>query len=272
MSTSTHTSTSSTPSSTNPSLGTLSILPPELRNLIYDFLTPSANPASPFSVSKALADRIGVGTISHIPPPTHLLLASKQVCAEVRDVYFGKMVVTIERAVDGFSPWSLLGVEGMFAEGRGRGVLERMRRVRVEVFWGWLPRPQAQSLGRDAGADAGAGSALDGIVGVGCPGEHEVRNRIERMGRLVDVLLKAGEIGVFCVGWMECAALRGEGGEEIVAWELEARRRVLEPLKRLRGVRRVEGDVVASDDVDGVIRGFLGEVRRNMRERDDGGS
>lgn len=263
---STSTSNSPPPTTTTRSLGTLSILPPELRNFIYDFLTPSASPSSPsspFSASKALADRIGVAAVSHLPPPTNFLLASKTLCGEARDVYFRKTVFTVERVIDTFCPWPIFGIEETLAKGMGRGVLEGLRRVRVEVFWQWLPEV-GMSVGSVLG-DFGGGGGFE------CPREMEVRNRIERMERLVDVLCLAGELKFFCLVWREVAPLRVEGDEDDFAWEVEARKRVLEPLRRLSGFRGLGGDVVAGGEVGVVIGDFLGEMREGMREGGRGG-
>lgn len=201
--------------------------------------------------------------MSHIPPPTNFLLASKQLCGEVRDVYYRKTVFTIERAVDTFSPWAVLRAEETFAQGMGRAVLERMRRVDVNVFWHWLPAPGDMPAPGATPALAGMGVGGDGVVL--CPREIEVRNRIESMRRLVNVLVKARELCVLCVNWLECTRVRED--EWDFEWDLEARRRVLEPLKLLRGLRVVEADVVAGDEVEEVIEGFLGEVNRDMKER-----
>ncbi|KAE9988053.1 hypothetical protein Vi05172_g11097 [Venturia inaequalis] len=253
-------STSNTISPTHP-LGTLSTLPFELRNQILDLLTPSANPSSPFSASKALADRIGVGAVSHVPPPTSLLLTCKQLSHEALDVYYRKTVFSIERVLDLFSPWSMMGVEETLGRGRGAVVLGRMRRVRVDVFWEWLPTP--------APAPGLASSVLGGVDGLLCPRESEIMCRMERMGRVMDVLVQAAQLQFFCLGWKECAPLRVGGDEAGFLWEAEARKRVLGPVKRLRGVRVVEGEVVAGREVEEVIGGFLGEVRREMREREE---
>lgn len=171
-------------------------------------------------------------------------------------VYYGKTVFTIERVLDLFCPWGILGVEGVFA-----CVFGGVRRVAVRVFWGWV------------GSGGGGASALVGILGDGviCPREKEVRDRVERMRRLVDVLVKAREFRFLSLEWTECAPLRVPGDQVDFEWELEARKRVLEPLKLLRGLKSVEGIVVAGGEVEGVIGGVLGEVRRDMRERDDGG-
>lgn len=159
---------------------------------------------------------------------------------------------TIERAIDTFSPWTLYGVEETLALGLGRNVLERMRRVSVEVFWHWLPRCAHVEYG-----------------GVVCPREREVELRVEKMRRIVDVLGRAKKLGFFSVTWKEVAAVRVVGDEVDFEWEVEARRRVLAPLCLLRGVVVLEGDVVAGCVVEREVRCFLARLNRDMVEREE---
>jgi hypothetical protein len=223
-------------------------LPAEIRDHIYQFLTPCADP----STSRDLANRIGVAAVSHEPPPLSFLLTCKQLYHEATDAYYRKTKFTIERAIDTFSLWTMYGVEETLGQGQGKAVLGRLRKVEVDVFWHWLPSPTLSV----------------GDAEIVCPREKDVQLRVSRMQRIVGVLLKAQMLRFLTVTWKEVARLRVDGDEVDVLWEVEARRRVLAPLRQLKGLRCLAGDIVASDVVEKEVEQLLIGLNRDMEDRD----
>jgi hypothetical protein len=225
----------------------LATLPLEIRDHIYNFLTPRAN--SYQSYAFRTVDFVGFGAISHVPPPLNLLLTCTQAYEEVLDAYFRKTTFTIDRTIGtGCSFY----IEEELGGGQGKTVLNRMRKVTMDIVWLWLGHPVRSVAG-------------DGSV---CPKEEEVKTRAESMGRIVDVLVRAGSLRLLTVRWIEAAPRRVEGDEENVLWELEARKRVLAPLKRLKGLTVCTGDVVASNTVAQEVELFLANLNAEMRDRD----
>jgi hypothetical protein len=163
----------------------------------------------------------------------------------------------MERVIDVFNPWTMWVVEETLGQGLGKAVLSRMRRVEIDIFWHWLPMPASTLTGSEE------------VTKVLCPRENEVQMRVARMQRIVDVLRKAERLRFLTLTWKEVAPLRSEGDEENVTWEMEARRQVLQPLRQLRGLRVMDGDIIASDAVEKEIEKFLGGLDRDMQDGEE---
>jgi len=234
-----------------PAKTSLLTLPPELRDCIYSYLSPR----TPLH-TKSISNYIGVSSISHSPPPVNFILVCKQIHYEATEAYYRKATFKIQGLLDSMNPWAMWDLEEVLAESKdGKVVLGKVRRIEVGLFWAWLPQPTFKRV-------SGENEEVEEIIR---PREEELMRRVERMRRAVDVLKKAGRLTVLTVTWKEVAPVRIEGVVED-AWEWDARRAVLEPLKSLAGVRVVEGDLIAGQVIEEGIRGLLRGMDRELPE------
>jgi hypothetical protein len=128
----------------------------------------------------------------------------------------------------------------------GKAVLSRMRRVELGCFWYRVP---GGGVGGMVGALANINAAYGGVC------RTEVQKRRERVQRIVEVLQKAERLSVLRVTWKEIPTRKDEEDEE---WDVK--QGILEPLRGVRVVRLLPGDIIASDKVEKGLVGFLREL------------
>jgi hypothetical protein len=207
----------------------LNKLPPELRLHIYALLTPPSNHET-IARSRAL----GVSSVSHTPPPLSFLLSCRQIAAEAQSFYYARAVWKVEGVLDTENSWALSQVEELLG---GSVVWERLERVEVVCFW-------QRSWARANGVDTWG------------PASEEVRRKAGRVGRVVDVLRAAPGLRTVVVSWKE---VRGREGEVDEGWA--ARREVLKPLERLKGIVDFRaGELVAGEEMMGELTKYLREL------------
>lgn len=234
---------------TSPSISSiLFALPPEVREIIYAYLTP------PSRLPTVLRSRhLGVSSVSHRPPPLDFLLINQQVYIEARDLYYRRCTFKIDGLLDPSNVWPLWQIEEVLGGTElGKCTLSRIRRLELNLFWHRLP---------------GGGVANAALINEG--GDYgsvyrsEVDKRVERLHRAVDVLKRAQDLVVVSVTWKEIPALKGE---EQTDWK--ARERVMSALSGLggmRGVRIIPGDIVADDEIEIRVLAFIQELNRASR-------
>ena len=210
-------------------LGALDILPPEIRELIYGYLTPPAR--LPITIRSR---QLGVSGVSHRPPPLSFLLASRPICHEALAVYYRKCVFKFEGLLDPANICPLWGIEELLG-GSEAGVvtLANMRQVELNLFWHRLPDGGIEQMSE--------GGGVYEVVS-----KSEVEKRVERLGRAVQVLRRAERLQNVHLTWKEIPMRLGEEGPN--NWDVKEK--VLNTLSAFGGVRIKAGDIVASNEVE----------------------
>jgi hypothetical protein len=224
-------------------------LPLEIREVIYNYLCPSAR------LPTILRSRhLGISSVTHRPPPLSLLLANYQLCAEALNVYFRNTTFRIEGAIDTGNVWCLWQVEEVLGGSDvGIALLKRMRKVEICFFWHKLP---------EGGVSTGPALANAGVYGNVIVSEIEKRK--DRVQRVIDVLDRAQRLGTILITWKEVPR-RKEEEEESGAWEV--RRQILSPLEKVQGVRFLVGDCVSSAAVEAGIDQFVRALDSRVETR-----
>jgi hypothetical protein len=224
-------------------------LPLEIREVIYKYLCP---PARLPTILRSR--RLGVSSATHRPPPLSLLLANYQLSAEALDVYYRITTFQIEGAIDTGNVWCLWQIEDVLGgSDLGIALLKRMRKVELCFFWHRLPV-----------GGVSTGPALANAAGYGNVVVSEIEKRKERVQRVIDVLERAQSLGTILISWKEVPRWKDEE-EEKNAWEV--RQQILSPLERVKGVRFLVEDCVASAPVEAGIDQFVRALDSRVEER-----
>ena len=213
---------------TSSPMGTLHKLPPEIRDIIYGYLTPPAR--LPTTVR---SHDLGISNVSHRPPPVNLLLACRQICFEALDTYYRKCTFHFEGLLDPGNIVPLYALEEVFATiDAGRAILRNMRKVELNLFWHRLP---GGGIGSETVSDTYGAVSMD-----------ECDKRVERLERVVQVLRRAEQLRSVTLTWKEIPPRPGEEGP--CDWAMKEK--VLQTLGALTGVRIIEGDLVTSSQTE----------------------
>ncbi|GME23156.1 Phosphatidylinositol phospholipase c [Neofusicoccum parvum] len=233
-----------TPSAKTPSSPLLR-LPPELRHLIYDALTP------PTTLSYPLGPNTAVSALSHAPPPRALLLTCRLLAAEALDHFY--RVACFRVMLNPPAPLA----DPHFQRLAHLPQLRRIRNLGVLLDWDFPRLPgyaaAAGAGGFEFGLEAGETSMFRRVMDRG-----RCADMLRLAKRLVGVLEGAREVRLVTVSWTDLV----EGCWEDKKGVLEVLRGALEA----RGVKVVKGDVVASDEemVERLFEGWEVEKCRRM--------
>ncbi|KAK0659960.1 hypothetical protein DIS24_g3666 [Lasiodiplodia hormozganensis] len=201
-------------------------LPPELRTLIYAYLTPAQ------TISYPLGPNTAISALSHRPPPRALLLTCRLLACEALDHFY-----RVARFRIMLNPPAPLA-DPHFQRLAHLPQLRRIRNLGVLLDW---DLPKVPSYARDAGA-AGFEFGLE----AGVPFFRHVMDRgrcadmMRLAKRLVGVLDAARELRGLCVSWTDL--VEGYWDEKKAVLE------VLVGALSARGVKIVRGDIIASNE------------------------
>ncbi|KAK5168448.1 uncharacterized protein LTR77_007018 [Saxophila tyrrhenica] len=185
---------------------TLLTLPLELRHVIYSFFI------HPQPISHPIPS-VGITSVSHYPPPLSLLLVNSQITSEVRDYFYATATwkLIFSHAFNFFrvDP-DLRGLEHWPG-------LRRLRKVEVVFYCDILLFDPWDGGSRFSGHNSSSRPS----------GKKRIEEEVGRKAkRAVDVLLRADDLRLVIVSWIDTTAL------PLAEWE-GGHAAMLDPLSRL---------------------------------------